>query len=116
MIADLESQLQFVRTIQKVDTEGVEPLKAIRDETMEAERQGEIGLEELKEDFETEEVVGRRGRIRNKNVGNKSKVTSKNAELESGKWDANTGPEGWDLLKQAPKKMGRFVVVETVKD
>ncbi|KAF7551849.1 hypothetical protein G7046_g7588 [Stylonectria norvegica] len=33
MIATLQSQLQFVRAVQGVDTRGVEPLRAIRDET-----------------------------------------------------------------------------------
>ena len=110
MIGDLESQLRFVRAIQEVDTEGVEPLKAIRDETREAEREGEIGVEELRKDFEREEVVGRRRRIRNKT---ENKVMTQNAEEEG---DAQSGTEGWNLLRQAPKRMGRFVVVETRKD
>ena len=113
MIADLESQLQFVRAIQEVDTEGVEPLRSIRDETKEAEREVEIGMEELREDFEREEVVGRRGRIRNRVWG---ETTRKDGELEHGKRDADAGREGWDLLRQAPKKTGRFVVVETGND
>lgn len=102
MIADLESQLQFVRAIQEVDTEGVEPLKAIRDETKDAEREGVIGMEELKREFEKEEVVGRRGRIRRSDGGGLNEVE----HMEE---------RGWDPLGQAPKKMGRFIVVETGK-
>lgn len=102
MIADLESQLQFVRAIQEVDTEGVEPLRAIRDETKDAELDGVIGMKELKEEFEKEEVVGRRGRIRRRDGGRLNEVE----DVEE---------RGWDPLGQAPKKMGRFIVVETGK-
>jgi Asp-tRNA(Asn)/Glu-tRNA(Gln) amidotransferase C subunit len=102
MIADLESQLQFVRAIEEVDTEGVEPLRAIRDETRDAEREGEIGMEELKGEFEKEEVVGKRGRIR----GRVEEGVNAPEEVVEGRWDP---------LGQAPKKMGRFIVVETGK-
>lgn len=106
LIADLESQLQFVRAIQEVDTDGVEPLKAIRDETRDAKRESEIGLESLRAEFEKEEVVGKRGRI----------MKREGFEAETGDGERKDGVEGWDLLRQAPKKMGRFVVVETGKD
>ena len=95
-----------MRAIQEVDTEGVEPLKAVRDETKNAERESEITLESLRAEFEKEEVVGKRGRIRKK----------EGMEAETGKRERGVGVEGWDLLRQAPKKMGRFVVVETGKD
>ena len=48
MICDLQSQLGFVRAIQEVDTEGVEPLVAVRDESAEGERERVIGLEEMR--------------------------------------------------------------------
>ena len=63
MISDLQSQLEFVRAIQEVDTEGVEPLVALRDETEEGEKERMIGLEEMRGELEKEEVVGMRGRI-----------------------------------------------------
>ena len=37
MMKDLASQLHFVKQVQQVDVEGVEPLVAIRDETKRAE-------------------------------------------------------------------------------
>ncbi|KAL9134867.1 MAG: hypothetical protein Q9175_003937, partial [Cornicularia normoerica] len=55
MISDLQSQLQFVKAIQEVDTEGVEPLVALRDETEEGEKEGTIGLEEMRGELEKEE-------------------------------------------------------------
>ncbi|MCJ1231703.1 hypothetical protein MMC12_008382 [Toensbergia leucococca] len=100
MIKNLESQLQFVKAIQQVNTEGVKPLHSIRDESEEAEKENEIGLETLREEFEKEVVVGRRGRIRKK----------KDLPVDT------TGVEGWDALAQAPKKLGRYFVVNTEKD
>ena len=128
MIADLEDQLHFVRHVQSVDTEGVEPLVAIRDETEEAKRASEITVETLKEEFEREEVVGfarkiRRvvGRKRFKPRGEEKKgmegqdgdkgggttMQAQDGEVKEEKVD------GWELLKQAPNKHGRFVVVDT---
>ena len=101
MIADLQSQLKFVQAIQSVDTRGVEPLQSIRDETQEAEREQEVTTASLQEEFDKEEVVGRRGRIKRR----------KDAPIPD-KEDI----KGWDPLAQAPKKVGRFFVVDTAKD
>ena len=102
MIKDLQSHLKFVRAIQEVDTEGVEPLQSIRDETRDAERENEITVTTLQEEFNKEEVVGRRGRIRRRmNVPNAARDEQAN---------------DWDPLSQAPKKLGRFIVVDTAKD
>lgn len=106
MISDLRSQLQFVRAIQEVDTEGVEPLVALRDETEEGEKEATIGLEEMRGDLEKEEIVGMRGRI----------VRRKNVEVE-GEGSGRKGEDGkLDLLAQAPRRWGRYVVVDTAKD
>ena len=106
MIADLQSQLQFVRAIQEVDTEGVEPLVALRDETEEGEKEGTIGLEEMRGELEKEEVVGMRGRI----------VRRKAKDMRGeGKGSREEGGN-LDLLAQAPRRLGRYVVVDTAKD
>src|SRR5579871_3348118 len=59
MLNTLAAQLNFVRQIQAVDTRGVEPLRAIRDETAEADADREIGLETkgVREALERETVV-----------------------------------------------------------
>ena len=102
MIKDLQSQLKFVRAMQEVDTEGVEPLQSIRDETKDAEKENEITVATLQEEFDKEEVVGKRGRIRRRmdvpDAARDEQVTD------------------WDPLSQAPKKLGRFIVVDTAKD
>ena len=106
MKADLQSQLQFVRAIQEVDTEGVEPLVALRDETEEAEKEGTIGLEEMRGELEKEEVVGMRGRIVRRKV-KEVRGEGNGAKEEGG---------NLDLLAQAPRRLGRYVVVDTAKD
>lgn len=101
MINDLQSQLCFVRAIQNVNTEGVEPLRSLRDETKAAETENMITLESLQAEFDKETVVGKRGRI-----------VKKRCEVP-----VNTDSvENWDALAQAPAKRGRFFVVETSKD
>lgn len=99
MLKDLESQLRLVRAIQKVDTEDVEPLVSIRDETVEGQKEDEITLESLWPEFEKEEVVGTRGHIRRK------------ADVTAEKEDA----EDWDPLACAPRTKGRFIALETKK-
>ncbi len=97
MLKDLESQLRLVRAIQKVDTEGVEPLVSIRDETLEGQKEEEITLESLREEFDKEEVVGTRGRIRRR------------ADVVVEKEEA----EDWDPLACAPRTKGPFIALET---
>ncbi|KAL9067577.1 MAG: hypothetical protein Q9161_006766 [Pseudevernia consocians] len=106
MISDLQSQLQFVRAIQEVNTEGVEPLVALRDETEEGEKERTIGLAEMRGELGKEEVVGMRGRI----------VRRKGAEVKGkGEGEKDKGGD-LDLLAQAPRRLGPYVVVDTAKD
>lgn len=99
MINTLESQLHFVRAIQSVDTTGVEPLRSIRDETRQAEKENAVTLESMKEELDNEEVVGHSRRIMKK----------KSAAVDMDE------PNKWDPLALASKKIGRYVVVETGK-
>ena len=64
MLSTLESQIHFVKEVQKVDTIGVEPLISIRDETDEALQEQMITLEKLKPYLNQEERVGNNGTIR----------------------------------------------------
>lgn len=97
MLRDLKSQLHFVKEIQKVDVTGIEPLQSIKDETAAAEKESEINMETLQDALKQEEVVGRyHKRIRRK----------------QGPTYAGKGVEDWDVLGQAPKKVGRYFVVQ----
>jgi len=68
MLKTLQSQIHFVKEIQKVDTTDVEPLQAIRDETVEGIEEQTITPEDLKPYLDAEEVVGRNGRIRRRPI------------------------------------------------
>ena len=97
MLEDLESQLQFVRAIQGVNTDGVEPLVSIRDETSEAEEESEITFDTLKGHFAKEKRSGIRGRITRPGDAKKEDV------------------EDWDALACAPKTMGRYIALHNTK-
>ncbi|KAF4987477.1 hypothetical protein FGRMN_10342 [Fusarium graminum] len=97
MINTLESQLQFVRAVQRVDTTGVEPLRAIRDETPEARQEVTIGLTDLQEALGKEVQIGHYQRARRV----REKIESK--------------AEKWDALSAAGKTAGRYFVVESGK-
>lgn len=98
MLSDLRAQLHFVNQIQKVDTEGVEPLRSIHDETEAASKENEITLENMQEALAREEIVGQHHRRikRRRNV-----VVDPR------------GSEEWNVLGQASKKVGKYFVVES---
>jgi Asp-tRNA(Asn)/Glu-tRNA(Gln) amidotransferase C subunit len=101
MLKTLETQLHFVREIQKVDTVGVEPLVSIRDETPEAREEDTITLADLQEDLDAEEKVGTSGRVK--------RVARDDPEAKKA--------ENWGLFKMAEGKMaGRFFVVRKQKE
>ncbi|KAK4506764.1 hypothetical protein PRZ48_000497 [Zasmidium cellare] len=95
MLATLSSQLHFVKDIQRVDTSGVEPLRSLRDETAQGEKESELGLEAMKDALAMEEIRGKHHkRIR------KKRVPVENVEGQ------------WDVMGGATKKVGRYFVVE----
>ncbi|KAF7870478.1 hypothetical protein EAF04_004222 [Stromatinia cepivora] len=71
LLDTLHLQLHFLRDIQKVDTDGIEPLRSIRDETLGAEALETIGLEteEIKAALKKEEYEGRNKRPRRRTDG-----------------------------------------------
>ena len=99
MLETLESQIHFVKEIQRVDASGVEPLQSIRDESPEAVKENTVGLDRLKEAMSKERVVGRRRRIQRVQ-------TEKNDRPDGDAWDGNA-------LGYAPKTKGRFFVVDS---
>ncbi len=103
MLKTLHSQLHFVRDIQNVNTEGVEPLRSIRDETEEGIKDITIGVEELKDAFAKEEI-----KCRNKRPRRRREVVD------------TEGIEDWDVLGTAGEKVetpgGRFFIVRSGKD
>lgn len=102
MLANLQSQVHFVKEVQKVDTTGVEPLVAIRDETDAAKEEDAITLDKLKPWLDQEEKVGVNGTIRRK------------------KSQEPPQPLGWDPFdlggtNRENKRMGKFFFVKKEK-
>ncbi|PSS00522.1 hypothetical protein BD289DRAFT_450298 [Coniella lustricola] len=64
MLETLHTQLHFVRAIQAVDTSGVAPLRAIRDETCAGQEENTITLDTLRGVLGQEEAMGFRKRPR----------------------------------------------------
>lgn len=99
MLATLDSQLRFVRAVQGVDTRGVEPLCAIRDETAQGLRERTVGLADLRHAIDAEVRVGHYGRPRR----------------PAGASPAPAHPDAqeWNVLSTAPRKAGKYLVVES---
>lgn len=103
MLDSLHSQLHFVGDIQSVNTDGIEPLVRIAEETEGAIRENTIGLEDLRHVLDKEIVVGRNKRRR--------RVRS----------EENVGKgEDWDVFKTASETVevpgsGRYFVVRSGK-
>ncbi|KAF2190735.1 hypothetical protein K469DRAFT_721634 [Zopfia rhizophila CBS 207.26] len=97
MLETLSAQLHFVGEIQQVDTTGVKPLRAIRDETLITEENQTITLETLKDALAQEEVIGKH---------------YKRIQRKSDCVDAKD-VEDWDVLGSAERKVGKYFVVES---
>lgn len=102
MLSILHSQLYFVRDIQNVDTEGVEALQRISDETEEGMKENTIGMKDLVEAFGKEEIQGRNRRPRRV------------------RFDvAKTQVEDWDVLGTAKQTVrtarGSYFVVNGIR-
>jgi Asp-tRNA(Asn)/Glu-tRNA(Gln) amidotransferase C subunit len=104
MLRTLADQLHFVRAVQAVDTDGVEPLRALRDETTEAESEIEQEITRQSEEaFGKEEVLGKfYKRIRRK----------RDVEVVDG--ERNVVGD-WDPVEMAETRLGKFFVVEKGK-
>lgn len=100
MLKTLSSQLHFVKEIQRVNTEGVTPLLALRDETLAAEEANEISLNTMKETLEKEEVFGKH----HKRIRRQETMPEESKEAED-----------WDVLGYAQRKAGKYFVVESEK-
>ncbi|KAH8811516.1 hypothetical protein F5884DRAFT_278413 [Xylogone sp. PMI_703] len=106
LLETLHSQLHFVRDIQSVDTEGVEPLQSIRDESEEGIKDATIGLEtkEIAEALANEEVIGRNRRPRRRRT----------APVDT------RGVEDWDVTGTAKEIVetagGKFFIVRSGKE
>jgi hypothetical protein len=101
MLKELHSHLHFVQNIQSVDTEGVDPLQSIRDETTQGVKEATIGFHELRYQLGQEEVKGRGKHPRRPRI----------------KPEIRKGVEDWDVLGSAQDKVdtpaGSYFVVRS---
>ncbi|OBT92277.2 hypothetical protein VE01_09505 [Pseudogymnoascus verrucosus] len=116
MIAMLESQLHFVREIQKVDTTGVEPLQAIREETKEALAERTIGLKTLEDALALEEFKGKMKRPRRRESERKKIKQSTIESLEELEGETGVEDRHWKPLSTANRTTGEYFVVKNKKD
>jgi hypothetical protein len=101
MLNTLSSQLHFVKQIQTVDTEGVEPLRVLRDETKAFEKEQEIGLNTLDEALQNEEWSGTFWR--------------RPMRIKKSQVDEEVPETKWDPLENAQRRGGhgkRYFVVD----
>lgn len=98
MLDTLRSQLHFVKHIQQVDTEGVEPLRVIRDETPGARKEEELTFEHIRDAVEQEERLAG-GRIIRRGY-RKSR-------------DRKPSRQSIDMLSKASRRRGNYFVVES---
>ncbi|KAK4172431.1 hypothetical protein QBC36DRAFT_337915 [Triangularia setosa] len=81
ILSDLHSQLHFLAHLQSINTQNVEPLSSIRDETPEGLAEAAITVDTLKEALESEERVGKWRRPRRR------RTSSVREQREVEKWD-----------------------------
>jgi Asp-tRNA(Asn)/Glu-tRNA(Gln) amidotransferase C subunit len=104
LLASLRSHLRFVREIQAVDTTGVEPLRALRDETSRGREETTVRLADLKDALARETRFGHRQRPRRVKTteGREDKVAAE--------------AENWDPLKTAGRTAAdKYFVVQNKK-
>lgn len=104
LLASLRSHLRFVREIQAVDTTGVEPLRALRDETERGRQEATVRLADLQGALARETRFGHRQRPRRTRApdGRVDKATAR--------------AEDWEPLKTASRTAaGKYFVVQSKK-
>ncbi len=114
MLQDLRDQVHFVKEIQKVDTTGVQPLVAIRDETSEHREEKTITRATLAEFIALEEKKGNNGTIRRRK--DTYQVTSFSPDSQPWRED----PTPWSRVEDPwamgegseTRKMGKFFFVK----
>lgn len=97
MLDTLAAQLHFVGKIQEVDTIGVKPLRAIRDESKAALAEQTITLDTLKDALAKETVIG---------------TFHKRIQRDTTPVDAKKA-EDWDVLGSAKRTSGKYFVVDS---
>ncbi|CAJ2511838.1 Uu.00g074630.m01.CDS01 [Anthostomella pinea] len=129
MQSNLDAQLHFVRAMQRVNTQNIRPLRAIRDETAAGVRATAVGLAQLQEALAREDVVGHARRPRRRRRQQQEVNGSSGGGRGGGKGHVVDGQgmagekggdrsiinedENWDVLGGASETAGRYFVVRS---
>ncbi|KAK3343805.1 DUF726 domain protein [Lasiosphaeria hispida] len=104
MAATLSSQLHFVNAIQQIDTTGIEPLRAIRDETPE-------GIAEATLDISTSPQL--RAALKSETAWGQFRRPRRAKKVEVA--EETRAAENWDVLGNATETVGGYFVVRSGK-
>ncbi|KAI9666934.1 MAG: hypothetical protein M1831_001439 [Alyxoria varia] len=104
LLKDLRAQLHFVQEIRSRDLRNVEPMGAVRDEIEEEART--VGLESEGVRRELERESKRQGSTK------RSESAEEASDRAAAPPKTEEWKEKWDVLGQAPKRVGRFFAVE----
>ena len=105
LLRDLRNQIHFVKQIQRVNTQGVEPLVAIRDETPEHIESSTVRLEDLKPWLDQEEKVGRAEFVRSRRP----------RDVKVGEMDWDPFEMGVGSEAGSGRRHGRYFVVKKAR-
>lgn len=108
ILSTLKSQLLFVREIQKVDTTGIRPLPAIRDEST-------PGLEEATISLDTPSIRDALSPGKEESFGHCKRPRRIRTPISAVQGEGGQEHKDWDVLGTASGKAGRYFVVRSRK-
>ena len=107
MTRTLSSQIHFVKAMQGIKTDGVAPLRALREEHTVAQEEKTVRLADLQHELGAEKHIGRNGKVRRVPGSESEEVKSKILEAED-----------WDPFKMSvaeKKNIGKYFFVRKEK-
>jgi Asp-tRNA(Asn)/Glu-tRNA(Gln) amidotransferase C subunit len=109
LLQDLRSQVHFVNNLSTIPTHDVNPLVAIRDETLAHRAETTIGLAQVQPWLDLEDKVGRNGTVRRRKTDVKGALEEMEARKreESREVDEDERIFKWPVLKASGGEEGR---------
>ena len=96
-----------------MDTRGVAPLRSIRDESAEADRENEITVDSLRDAFAKERIVGKHYKRIRRVVDDAVAGAGVDGKGEGGRQGGEAGVVAdWDVLGQTVRRAGNYFVVD----
>ena len=95
-----------------MDTHGVTPLRSIRDESEEAEKESEITVDSLRDALAKEKVVGKHYKRIRRDGGCGGGLGEGEKEREKEEEGEGTGVADWDVFGQTVRSFRGYFVVD----